>query len=99
MGDQDRIVEEMLARIAEGAHGNVTREELLEADITLREIEGRLHKGSLLIEYPGVYRVGHRAPSEESTYLAAVKARGRGALLSGHAAAFLLSLIKGPTAA
>ena len=43
----------------------------------------------------GVYRVGHRAPSIEATYLAAVLAGGEGALLNGRAAAHLLGLAKG----
>ena len=51
--------------------------------------------GALLVEYRGVYRVGHRAPSREARYLAAVKACGRGAVLSGRAAAHLHGLIKG----
>jgi len=46
-------------------------------------------------EYDGVYRVGHRAPSVESSYLAAVRACGNGAVLSGRAAAYLWGLIKG----
>jgi hypothetical protein len=45
--------------------------------------------------HPGVYRAGHRAPSIEATYLAAVIAAGEGALLSGMAAAYLLGLVKG----
>ena len=44
---------------------------------------------------PGVYRVGHTAPSVEATYLAAVWACGEGALLMGLSAAFLYGLIKG----
>ena len=43
----------------------------------------------------GVYRVGHRAPSLEATYLAAVLAAGEGTLLSGRAAAHLFALTKG----
>ena len=43
----------------------------------------------------GVYRVGHRAPSTEATYLAAVLAAGEGALISGRAAAHLLGILKG----
>jgi hypothetical protein len=42
-----------------------------------------------------VYRVGHRAPSTEATYLAAVLAAGDGAVLSGMAAADLHGLVKG----
>ena len=43
----------------------------------------------------GVYRVGHRAPSIEARYHAAVLACGDGAVLSGHAAGHLWGLIKG----
>ena len=39
--------------------------------------------------------MGHRAPSVESSYLAAVRACGERALLSGRAAAYLWGLIKG----
>jgi very-short-patch-repair endonuclease len=39
--------------------------------------------------------VGHVAPSLEARYLAAVKACGEGALLSGRAAAYLWRLLKG----
>jgi hypothetical protein len=43
----------------------------------------------------GVYRVGHRAPSVEARYLAAVLACGDGAVLSGRAAGFVFELLKG----
>jgi hypothetical protein len=49
----------------------------------------------LIRVYPGVYRVGHRAPSLEARYTAAVLACGDRALLSGLAAAHLLGLVKG----
>lgn len=65
--------------------------------MTPDEIRERLEKGSLLREHAGVYRVGHRAPSVEARYLAAVKACGDGAVLSGKAAAFLYGLIRGTT--
>jgi very-short-patch-repair endonuclease len=55
----------------------------------------RFHKGALLVEFRGVYRVGHRAPSVEARYLAAVLACGERALLSGLAAAHLHRLLKG----
>jgi very-short-patch-repair endonuclease len=74
----------------------VTRAELLQAGLTRHEINRRLEKGALLREYKGVYRVGHRAPSTEARYLAAVRACGEGALLSGRAAGHLLGLLKGP---
>jgi very-short-patch-repair endonuclease len=91
---QSRTVDEVLGRIAGSAHGVVTRAELLRAGITPEQIRQRLRKGALLREYRGVYRVGHRAPSLEAHYLAAVQACGEGALLSGRAAARLWGLVK-----
>jgi very-short-patch-repair endonuclease len=90
-----RTVEEELARIAGAAHGLVTRSELLRARVTDDEIRWRVRSGGLLRVHRGVYRVGHRAPSIEANYLAAVLAAGEGALLSGRAAAHLLGLVKG----
>jgi very-short-patch-repair endonuclease len=54
-----------------------------------------VRRGALIPVHRGVYRVGHRAPSREATYLAAVRACGEHALLSGRAAAHLHGLIKG----
>jgi hypothetical protein len=73
----------------------VTRQELLRAGVTARQIERLLESGALIRVYPGVYRVGHRAPSVEARCMAAVKACGDGAVLSGLAAAHLLGLLKG----
>ncbi|MBD0282811.1 MAG: type IV toxin-antitoxin system AbiEi family antitoxin domain-containing protein [Thermoleophilaceae bacterium] len=75
MQQQDRTVERLCARIAREAHGVATREELLGVGVTPEEIRQRLRSGLLLREYPGVYRVGHRAPSVEARYLAAVCVR------------------------
>ena len=94
-----RTVEDELARIASSRHGVVTRAQLLAAGVSRRQIASRLRSGTLLREYRGVYRVGHRAPSLEATYLAAVFAAGEGAVLSGRAAAHLLGLVKGPAPA
>jgi len=91
----DRTVEVELARIARTQHGVVTRGQLLSAGISRREIAWRLKRGDLLREHRGVYRVGHRAPSVEARYLAAVLAGGEGALLCGQAAAYLLGIVKG----
>jgi very-short-patch-repair endonuclease len=88
-------VEQELARIAIASHGVVTRAELETAGITAAEIKHRLCTGALLREYLGVYRVGHRAPSLEARYLAAVRACGEGAVLSGRAAAHLYGVLKG----
>jgi hypothetical protein len=78
-----------MAGLATGSHGLVTHGELLGARVTRKEIRQRLQTGALIVEYPGVYRVGHRAPSVEARYLAAVKACGKGAVLSGRAAGHL----------
>lgn len=95
MGGQRGTVQQKIARIAGESHGVVTRAQLLRAGVTAREIERRLGNGVLLPEHRGVYRVGHRAPSLEARYLAAVRACGEGALLCGRAAAHLLGLLKG----
>jgi very-short-patch-repair endonuclease len=95
MEHQDATVEEILARIARRQHGLVTRKQLLAAGISKEEIRRRIQKGALLVVHRGVYRVGHRAPSIEARYLAAVLACGDGAVLSGQAAGYLWGLIKG----
>ena len=95
MGSPSRTVDRELARIAHERHGVVTREELLDAGITDRRITRRLASGNLIRVHRGVYRVGHKAPSIEATYLAAVLAAGEGALLNGRAAAHLFVLTKG----
>jgi hypothetical protein len=81
--------------VASAAHGVVTRAEVLRAGVTDAEIKWRLGTGALIREHRGVYRVGHRAPSVEARYLAAVRACGRGAVLSHRPAAHLLGLVKG----
>ena len=88
-------MEEKSAGLARRSHGVVTRRELLAAGISAKEIERRLRTGALIAVFRGVYRVGHKAPSVEAHYLAAVKACGPEALLSGRAAAHLLGLLKG----
>jgi hypothetical protein len=96
MGREGRTVEQVLARLCGRAHGVVTRRELRAEGISAREIDRRVEKGALLVEYRGVYRVGHAAPNREARYLAAVRAGGDGAVLSGRAAAHLHGILKGP---
>jgi len=67
----------------------------VEGGLTVKEIRSRVARGTLLRVHPGVYRVGHRAPSVAATYLAAVLAGGDGAVLSGRAAVYLWGLSKG----
>jgi very-short-patch-repair endonuclease len=92
---QSRTAEQEIGRLGTSDHGVVTRLELLNEGVTPAEIKWRLRIGALIREYPGVYRVGHRAPNVLASYLAAVKACGEGALLSGLAAAYVYGLIKG----
>jgi len=94
MGGQNRT-DEKISRLAARAHGVVTRRRLLAEGVSSRQIEARVARGSLIAVYPGVYRVGHAAPSALATYMAAVLACGPGALLMGAAAAYLYGLIKG----
>ena len=84
----------MIARLASRSHGVVTRRQLLRAGISSDEIKHRLATGALIRQHRGVYRVGHRAPSVEASYLAAVRACGEVAVLCGRAAAYLQGLIK-----
>jgi hypothetical protein len=94
MGTQLRTVEHVLAAIARAQHGVVTRAQLLAAGLSAKEIAHRVRKGALIAVHRGVYRVGHRAPSVEARYLAAVLACGKGAVLSGLSAAHLLRLTR-----
>jgi very-short-patch-repair endonuclease len=87
--------EMVIRRLASSAHGVVTRSELLRAGISAEAIRQRVDKGLLSPIHRGVYRAGHLAPSLEARYLAAVKACGSDAVLSGRAAAYLWRLIKG----
>lgn len=88
-------VDQVIARVAGASHGVVTRRQLLAAGVSPDEIVHRIHRGSLLREFRGVYRVGHRARDPLATYLAAVRACGPHALLAGRAAGWLHRLLKG----
>src|SRR5256885_9590891 len=85
----------LLAQLAGGQKGLVTRDQLHEAGLTRGQIDWRVQSHVLIPRYEGIYRVGHSAPNLESSYLAAVLACGEGTLLSGHAAAYLYGLTKG----
>jgi hypothetical protein len=67
-----------VSQLASSQHGVVTRAQPLAAGLTTYEIRYRVRSGALLREHRGVYRVGHRAPSVEARYLAAVLACGEG---------------------
>src|SRR3954469_19424694 len=88
-------VETVIGRLATSQHGVVTRAQLLNAGLTRHQIEHRLLLGAPLCVHRGVYRVGHRAPSVEAHYLAAVFACGAEARLTGPAGGHLFGLLKG----
>lgn len=90
-----QTVERILARMARGQHGLVTRAAMLDAGITRNQIQERVRSGALIRVHRGVYRVGHAAPSLRAHYLGAVLACGEGALLGGRAAAHLMAMIRG----
>ena len=96
MRPEGRTVEQKLAWIAARQHGVVTRDQVLGAGVSAEGIKRRVKKGLLIPVFRGVYRVGHRAPSVESHFIAAVFACGDGAVLSGQAAAYLYGLVKRP---
>jgi very-short-patch-repair endonuclease len=87
--------DELIARLASRTHGVVARRELLRAGVTQDEIKRRLQRGILIAIHRGVYRVGHRAPSRDATYIAAVKACGEQAVLCRRAAAHVWRILKG----
>jgi hypothetical protein len=95
MSRQNRTAQQLIAELARGSHGVVAWGELLRVGLSEDQIRQRLQNGVLIPEFPGVYRVGHRAPSVEAHYMAAVKACGKGSVLRGRAAAHLWGLIKG----
>jgi hypothetical protein len=97
MHGRSTTADQILARIAERAHGVADRDELLSKGVSDEQISTRLHRGSLIVVHKGVYRVGHAAPTTEATYMAAVKACGKGAVISGKAAAHLHGLIRSKT--
>lgn len=80
--------------MAARAHGVAARAALLDAGVSERQIRTGVGRGTLIPLHPGVYRVGHAAPSTLATYAAAVKACGPGAALSGFAAAWLWGVIR-----
>ena len=92
---QDGTADQKLAAIAAGAHGVVPRAQALAAGVTREQIAQRVGRGALIRIHPGIYRVGHAAPSTDADYIAAVLACGDGAALSGRAAAYLLGLVLG----
>jgi hypothetical protein len=83
MEGQVRTNEQIAGRIAGCAHGVATRGELLAAGLSRAEVDRRVRQGFLLVEFRGVYLVGHRPRTPETRYMAAVKACREGAVQAG----------------
>ena len=96
MRPQCSTAQEVIRRIAVRQHGVAARQQLLRAGLSRDEVRRRVRAGLLIRVFPGVYRVGHRAPSVLAHYMAAVLACGEGARLAEDAAAFLLDLRRRP---
>src|SRR4051794_14554896 len=84
------------ARLAGRQHGAISHAQLLGAGFSPSMVKRWAANGLLHREFRGVYRLGHRAPSIEARYTAAVLACGLGSALSGLAAAHHYRLIKSP---
>jgi hypothetical protein len=77
--------EAVVTALAEQQHGDVARWQL-EGVVPLDWVDHRLLLGWLIPLYRGVYAVGHRPATRESSWMAAVLAGGPGAVLSHRAA-------------
>ena len=80
-------VDHLIAGLAGDSRGLVTRERLLDAGLTRRQIERRLASGHLHALHRGVYAVGHIALPPFALELAAILACGVTAHLSHRTAA------------
>jgi very-short-patch-repair endonuclease/predicted transcriptional regulator of viral defense system len=82
-------VDRLIAHVAEGQRGLVTRRQLRELGLGRGAIDRRIARGALHPLHRGVYLVGHAVPPPLARELAAVLACGPGALLSHRSAARL----------
>lgn len=90
----DRII----ARIAAGQHGVVTRRQLARGGIGPGAIEHRAATGRLHRVHRGVYLVGHPTPAPHALDMAAVLACGHGGVRSHKSAGSAWSLLAHPDA-
>ena len=84
-----RLIDELIARLAERQHGVVARRQLVALGLGSRAIDHRVRCGRLHLVHRGVYAVGHRGLSQRGRWMAAVLACGSGAVLSHRSAAAL----------
>jgi hypothetical protein len=74
--------DQQIAVIATRQSGVIFRSQLLEIGLGKKAIAYRVRVGRLIVEYDGVYAVGHQAMTREGRWRAAVAACGERAVLS-----------------
>lgn len=84
-----------LAERAARQHGNVTRDQLVDAGWSRMQIVRRTEAGWLIPRHREVYALGHVPRSRESRWHAAVLALGEEAVLSHRAAGALWGIVRG----
>ncbi|HEV2820215.1 MAG TPA: type IV toxin-antitoxin system AbiEi family antitoxin domain-containing protein [Solirubrobacteraceae bacterium] len=87
---------DLVARLAAGQWGVVTRRQLIEGGVTIGAINYALAVGRLRQVHRGVYMIGGAAVCIEARWIAAVLACGPGAVLSHRDAAALWGLLVPP---
>jgi hypothetical protein len=91
-----RFAERVIGTLAGRQHGVVARWQLLQAGVTVHQIELRLRNGRLHEIHRGVYLVGHKVPPPFAVEQAALLACGEAAVLSHRSAANLWDLLPYP---
>jgi very-short-patch-repair endonuclease/predicted transcriptional regulator of viral defense system len=84
--------DQVIAALAAGQHGVVSRRQLLDAGMTRPMVERRLASRHLVPLHRGVYAIGHDRLTRDGHWFAAVLATGPGAALSHREAAALHEL-------
>jgi very-short-patch-repair endonuclease len=93
MGDKSASPDQRIAWIANQQHGVISQAQLVAAGLGRNGISKRVKAGRLHRLHRGVYAVGHRAPSMERAWMAAVLACGDRAVLSHRSAARLWGML------
>ena len=84
--------DQVIARLAAGQHGVVSRQQLLTRGIGGDAVDHRLRRERLHVVFRGTYAVGHQAVRREAWWMAAVLSCGKGAVLSHRDGAALWDL-------
>jgi very-short-patch-repair endonuclease len=93
------LADRVIGGLAAKQHGVVARGQLLQAGLTPRQIEWRIHTGRLHEIHRGIYLVGHAVPPPLALEQAALLACGDASVLSHRSAANLWNLLRYPASA